>query len=65
MIYKMRFSGEGTDTKTGKQVSWKKGDIVEGEFEGLLPDTYTTAIIANTLAKATPPPRTTRRKSTR
>jgi hypothetical protein len=48
-------------TKTVKFFS--KGDVVDAEFEGLLPDTYKIVTDDSPLNKPKPP--TTRRKATR
>jgi hypothetical protein len=66
MLLKMRFTGQGIDKQTGNLVRWNKGDVIKGEFDGLLPDTYAIATEGNAMARPEPKPiATRRRKATR
>lgn len=62
--YKMRFSGEGFCKAEKKKKKWNAGDVVEGEFDGLLDDTY-RPFTGNTLASGKDRPVTTKRHSER
>jgi len=61
MMIKMRFAGQGIDKTTGSVVKWNKGDVVSGEFDDLLPDTFSTQIDAQSVIH--PKPRPITRKS--
>lgn len=63
--YKMRFTGQDVDKTTGKVKKWRRGDLVEGEFDNLLPDTF-KMVSSNTMASGKPKPVTkTRRRGRR
>ena len=62
MKIRMRFTGQARDKKTGKVKTWGKGDVVEGEFDDLLPDTFRPV---NTMAEKAKRPVTRRRRATR
>jgi hypothetical protein len=64
MKKRMRFTGSGFCQKDKVNKSWKAGDWVDGEFEGLLPDTYSLKE-ANTMMFSKPRPITRQRKSKR
>jgi hypothetical protein len=64
MKKRMRFTGSGFCQKDKVIKSWKAGDWVDGEFEGLLPDTYSLKE-ANTMMFSKPRPITRQRKSKR
>lgn len=62
MKMRMRFTGQARDKTTGKIKKWRKGDVVEGEFDDLLPDTFRPV---NTMAENAKRPATRRRRATR
>ena len=49
--YKMKFNGRAFCKAEKKHKQFKRGEPIKGEFDGLLPDTYT---ILKSDTKATP-----------
>jgi hypothetical protein len=62
--YRMRFSGRAFCSSEKRYKHWNKGQILKGEFDSLLPDTFVMNP-QDTMAESKPRPITTQRKEER